>query len=128
MRFVVWVVVNAGAVALAAWLFNGITVTASTPGHRLLTLIAVGVIFGIISSFLKPVLTVLSIPLIILSLGFFLLVLNALMLMLTSKIAGGLGLGFHVDGFWTAVFGAIVISLASMLLEALLPDPDRQPR
>jgi len=47
---------------------------------------------------------------------------NALMLLLTSRLAGTFGLGFHVDGFWTAVFGAIVISIASMVVESLLPD------
>ena len=57
-----------------------------------------------------------SLPLIVLTLGLMLLVVNALMLMLTSWIAGSLDLGFHVDGFWMALWGSIVISLASMIL------------
>jgi putative membrane protein len=54
-----------------------------------------------------------------------LLVVNALMLMLTSAISGGLDLGFHVDGFWTALFGSIVISLASIVLESIFRRADR---
>ena len=68
------------------------------------------------------IVNVLSLPLIILTLGLFLLVTNALMLLLTSKLADTFGLEFHVDGFWTAVFGALVISIASMIVESLLPD------
>ena len=60
-------------------------------------------------------------PLIVLTLGLMLFVINALMLLLTSWIAGQLDLGFHVDGFWTALWGSIVISLASAILEAILP-------
>jgi putative membrane protein len=82
----------------------------------------VGAIFGVITSVVRPIVNALSLPLIILSLGLMLLVTNALMLLLTSKVADSFGLAFHVDGFWTAVFGAIVISIASMILEALLPD------
>ena len=67
----------------------------------------------------------LSIPLIILTLGLMLLVVNALMLMLTSWVAEQLDLGFHVDGFWTALFGSIVISIASLVLESLFPHPRR---
>ena len=59
-------------------------------------------------------LTFLSIPFIILTLGLFLLVINALMLMLTGWLAGELDIGFHVDGFWTAVGGAIVITIVDL--------------
>ena len=80
-------------------------------------------IFGLITSFIRPIVNFVSIPLIVLTLGLMLLVVNALMLMLTSWLAGQLGLGFDVDGFWVALGGSIVISLASMILEALLPKP-----
>ena len=82
-----------------------------------------GVIFGLVTSFIRPIVNFVSIPLIVLTLGLMLLVVNALMLMLTSWIAGQLDLGFHVDGFWVALGGSIVISLASAILEALLPKP-----
>jgi putative membrane protein len=64
-----------------------------------------------------------SIPLIVLTFGLMLLVVNALMLMLTSWISGKLDVGFHVEGFWVALGGSIVISLASAILEALMPKP-----
>ena len=121
MKFVLWLVVNAAALGVAVWLFDGITLTASTTGDRILTLLVVGAIFGVVTSVVRPIVNVLSLPLIIVTLGLFLLVTNALMLMLTSKLADTFGLNFHVDGFWTAVFGALVISIASMVLESLLP-------
>jgi putative membrane protein len=122
MKFVLWLIVNAAALGVAVWMFDGITLTADTTGGRIGTLLVVGAIFGVITSVVRPIVNLLSLPLIILTLGLMLLVTNALMLLLTSKVADSLGLGFHVDGFWTAVFGAIVISIASMIVEALLPD------
>ena len=122
MKFVIWLVVNAAALGIAVWLFDGITLTADTTSDRIVTLLLVGGIFGLITSVVKPIVNLLSLPLIILTLGLMLLVTNALMLLLTSKVADTFGLDFHVDGFWTAVFGAIVISIASMVLESVLPD------
>jgi putative membrane protein len=123
MKFVLWLVVNAAALGVAVWLFDGITLTADTTGGKIGTLLVVGAIFGVITSVVRPIVNLLSLPLIILTLGLMLLVTNAMMLLLTSKVAESLDLGFHVEGFWTAVFGAIVISIASMIVEALLPDP-----
>jgi putative membrane protein len=123
MKFIVWLVVNAVALGVAVWLFDGITLTGNSDGDRIVTLLIVGAIFGVVTSVVRPIVNVLSLPLIILTLGLFLLVTNALMLLLTSKLADTFGLEFHVDGFWTAVFGALVISLASMIVESLLPDP-----
>jgi putative membrane protein len=124
-RFLSWLVVNALALGAAIWLFDGITLRGATTTDRVVTLVVVGSIFGLVSSVVKPVLKVLSLPFIILTLGLLLLVINALMLLLTSWIAGQLDLGFHVSGFWVAVFGSIVISLAGMVLNALMPDGDR---
>jgi putative membrane protein len=123
MKFIVWLVVNAVALGVAVWLFDGITLTGNSDGDRIVTLLIVGAIFGVVTSVVRPIVNVLSLPLIILTLGLFLLVTNALMLLLTSKLADTFGLEFHVDGFWTAVFGALVISIASMIVESLQPDP-----
>ena len=123
MKLIVWLVVNAAALGVAVWLFSGISLTADTTGGRIVSLLVVGAIFGVVTSVVRPIVNLLSLPLIVLTLGLFLLVTNALMLLLTSKLADTLGLGFHVDGFWTAVFGALVISIASMIVESLLPDP-----
>lgn len=123
MRIVVWVIVNVLALGAAVWLLDGITLTGATRNDQIVTLLLVGVIFGVITSFVKPVVQLISLPFIILTLGLLLLVINALMLMLTSAIAKSIGLGFHVDGFWTAVLGSIVISIVSAVVSAVLPDP-----
>jgi putative membrane protein len=121
VKFIIWVAVNALALGFATWLLDGIRVTGD---DQALTVILVALIFGVINAVVAPIAKLLSLPFIILTLGLFLLVVNALMLMLTSWIATQLGLGFHVDGFWTAVLGSIVITLSSWVLEAVLPDGD----
>ena len=123
MKLVTWLVVNALALGAATWLFDGITLDGSSDGDKVLTLLIVGAIFGVITSFVRPIVQLLSLPLIILTLGLMLIVINALMLMLTSWIAEKADLGFHVDGFWTALWGSIVISICSIVLESLFPHP-----
>src|SRR3954466_14486554 len=125
MKLVLWLVVNAAALGVAVWLLDGITLTADTIGGRIGPLLLVGAIFGVITSVVRPIVNLLSLPLIILTLGLMLIVINALMLLLTSAIAGSLDLGFHVDGFWTAILGAIVISIASLLLGVIFPSRAR---
>ena len=127
MRFVTWLVSNAIALAVATWLFDGIWFEGPTHGsaewqEKLVPLLLVALILGVVSAFVKPVLQILSIPFIILTLGLFLLVINAAMLMLTSWLAGQFDIGFHVDGFWTAVGGAIVITIVDWLVDGLIGD------
>jgi putative membrane protein len=122
MRFLVWIIVNVAALGAATWLFDGITLTAANQGDQIVALVVVGAIFGVINSFVSPIVKLLSLPFVILTLGLLLLVINAAALLLTSKIADSLGIGFHVDGFWTAVLGAIVISIVSAVVGAVLPD------
>jgi len=124
MKFVTWLVVNALGLGAAAWLLGDIEVTSGTTGGKIATLLVTGLVFGVISSVVRPIVNLLSLPLIILTLGLFLVVTNALMLLLTSKVADTFNLDYSVQGgFWTAVWGAIIISIASMIVEALLPDP-----
>lgn len=120
--WLVRVVTNALAVAAAAWIFDDITVSGSSDGARVLTLIFVALLFGVVNVFVRPVVAFLSFPLYLLTLGLMYFVVNALMLMLTSWVTGSLDVGFHVDGFWTAVGGAIVISLVSWLVGRALPE------
>jgi putative membrane protein len=122
VRFLVRVLVNALALGVAAWLFDGIDVTGSGPGQRAVTLVVVGVVFGLVNAIVAPIVKLLSLPFIILTLGLLLLVINALMLLLTSALARAMGLGFHVDGFGTAVLASIVISIVSWILSAVLTD------
>ena len=125
MNFLIRVLVSALALGAAAWLFDGIEVVGTDTGEQALTLLGVGLIFGLVNAIVAPVVKLLSLPFIILTLGLMLLLINALMLWLTSEIAQGLDLGFQVDGFWTTVLGAIVISIVSAVLGGILHDGDR---
>ena len=130
MRFLTWLATNAVALAVATRLLDGIRFTGPTQGsaeisHKLVPLLVVAAILGLITSFVKPVLKVLSFPFILLTLGLFLLVINALLLLLTGWVAGRLDVGFHVDGFWTAVGGAIVITVVTWAVDGLVGDRDR---
>jgi putative membrane protein len=122
VNFLLRVVVSALSLGAAAWLFDGIEVVGRDTGKQALTLLAVALIFGVVNAVVAPVVKVLSLPFIILTLGLLLLLINAAMLWLTSAIAQGLDLGFRVDGFWTTVLGAIVISVVSAVLSSILVD------
>lgn len=122
MRFLLWVVVNAFALAVAAGLVRGIRVTGATTQDQVVTLVVVALIFGVVNAVVAPVIKLLSLPFIILTLGLFLIVVNALMLLLTSWLSEQIGFGFVVNGFFTAVIGAVVITLATWVLELVLPD------
>ncbi|WP_031080200.1 phage holin family protein [Streptomyces sp. NRRL WC-3549] len=123
-NFVVKTIANAGALAVAIWLLQDITLTGHSTGSKVLTLIVVALLFGLVNSVVKPVVKLLTLPLFILTLGLITLVVNALMLMLTSWLAGVLDVSFHVQGFWTAVLGGLIISVVSWALDVVLPDED----
>jgi putative membrane protein len=125
VKFLGWLVSNAVALAVAAWLIEGIRFTGPSSGteeikHKLLPLIGVALILGIVSALVKPVLTILSLPIVILTLGLFLLVINAAMLLLTGWLADTLGIGFEVTGFWPAVGGAIIITIVEWFIDKVL--------
>jgi putative membrane protein len=124
MRFLLWVTVNALALAAATLLLDDIRITGDTTTDKVVTLVLVAVVFGVVNAVVAPIVKLLSLPFILLTLGLLIFVINALMLLLTEWLANQFGLGFHVDGFWTAVLGAIIISIAGWVLEAVLPDPD----
>jgi putative membrane protein len=124
MSLIVSLIVNAIALLAAVWLFDGITLTGETDTDRALTLAVVTAIFAAVNSFVRPVVAVLALPLYLLTLGLIAFVINALMLMLTSWISGEFGLGFNVDGFWTALGGSIIISIVVMLLGSMVRDRD----
>lgn len=127
MRFVTWLLTNAAAVAVAAALLDGIWFNGPDHGsaeleHKLLPLLLVALIMGAVSVFVEPVVKLLSLPFIILTIGLFLWVINALMLKLTAWIAGQLDIGFHVEGFWTALLGALVITLVNGFIDIVVLD------
>ena len=122
MRFIVRILAGAVALAVAAALIGGISVGPGTTSERVLTLLAVAVIFGLVNAIVRPIARLLSIPLLILTLGLFTFVVNALMLLLTAWIASQFDLAFEVDGFWSALLGAVVISVVTFAINVLLPD------
>ena len=122
---VIKVLVNGVALWVAALLLTGIRfgLPGDTVGNELVTILVVAAIFGLVNTFIKPVLKLFSLPLIIITLGLFSVVVNALMLQLTSWFADQLNVAFHVNEFfWDAVLGSIVITFVSMILNLILPD------
>jgi putative membrane protein len=117
MRLLLRILINAAALWVAAYFVHGIH--AGGPGSFL----AVAVVFGLVNALVRPVLKLLSCPIIFLTLGLFTLVLNALMLMLTAWASRLLGIDFSVDAFWPSAFlGALIVSLVSTVLSWLVPD------
>jgi putative membrane protein len=117
MPFLIRLLVNAAALWVATQLVPGVTYVGGP-----LPFLAVALVFGVINAILRPVLKILTLPIIILTLGIFALVINGLMLLLTSSLSEALGLGFHVRGFWPAFWGALVVSVVSTVLSLLIRD------
>ncbi len=113
MELVLRLLLNAAALWVATRIVSGITWNGGWVGF-----LGVALVFGVVNAFVKPVLALLSIPFILLTLGLFLLVINALVLWLTSAIAGAVGLGFRVEGFGAAFLGALVVSVVNLVLSA----------
>lgn len=108
--------VNAFAVAVATFLVGGITVHTESLTSTAVTLALVALVFGAVNTLVKPITQFFTSCLIVATFGLFLVVVNALMLMVTSWLAGILGLGWHVDGFWPALWGSLIISVVGMVL------------
>ena len=108
---IVRLLINAAALLAAVWLIPGIHFTGGP-----VKLLGVAAVFGIVNALVRPVLTVLSCPLIVITLGLFTLVINALMLLLTGYLSETWQLGFGVDGFLPALLGGIVIGIVSTVL------------
>ncbi|WP_067451188.1 phage holin family protein [Actinomadura macra] len=124
MRILLKVGITAVALWAATALIHGITVTGDTAGRRALTLLGVAVIFGLVNAIIKPIVKTLGCAFYILTLGLIGLVVNALLLWLTSEVAGRLELPFHVSGFVPAFWGAIVVGVVGWLLHLVLGDDD----
>jgi len=117
MRFVVRLLVNAAALFVATRIVPGVSYSGGVA-----PMLAVALIFGIVNAVIGTISKIVTFPIIILTLGLFILVINGLMLMLTSALPEALGLGFDVRGFWAAFWGALVVSLVSTLLSLFIRD------
>ena len=123
MPFLIRLLVNAAALWVATRVVPGVSFDGGT-----LPFLGVALVFGVVNAFVRPLMQILTFPLILVTLGFFLLVVNGFMLWLTSSLSASLGLGFHVAGFWAAFWGAIVVSVTSLLLSMLIRDPSQTRR
>jgi len=124
MRILVRLVASAIALAVATALVPGIVLLTASTGSKVLTLLAVALIFGVVNAILKPIIKTIGCAFYVLTLGLVALLVNALLLWLTSWVAGELKLPFHITGFWPAFWGAIIISLVGWLLGILIGDRD----
>ena len=115
--FLVRLLINAAALWVATRIVPGVAYEGGW-----LPFFGLALVFGVVNTVVGLFTKILTIPLILLTLGFFLLVVNGLMLQLTSAGAGALGIGFHVNGFWSAFWGALVVSIVSTLLTMMISD------
>jgi len=120
--FAIKTLINAAAIWVAAWIVSGITLSDAGWGHQALTVIAVALVFGVVNFLIKPLVKLFSLPLFILTLGLITFVINALMLWLTSWASDKLDLDFHVEGFWAALLGSLIISVVSWGLNLAFGD------
>lgn len=119
MNLLLRALASAAAVAVAAWLLPGIRAPGGAPA-----VLVVAAVLGVVNALVRPVLKWLSCGLIVLTLGLFLVVINAAMLLLATYLTRAVGYQFYVDTFGSAVLGSLVISAVSFVLSMLLPDGD----
>ena len=117
MHVLLRLLINAAALWVATRLVSGISYTGDG-----VSLFGVALVFGVLNVSIKPILFFLSFPFLIVTLGLFTLVLNAVMLLLTGAASDALGLGFTVDGFGAAFLGGLVVSIVSFVLSLLVPE------
>ena len=110
MNLLLRILITSGLVLLIAHFMPGVHVANFT------TALIVAIVLGLLNIFIKPILVILTLPVTILTLGLFLLVINALMILLCTKIVGG----FSVDTFWTALFFSIILSVLQSIMNGLL--------
>ncbi|MFH1176003.1 MAG: phage holin family protein [Acidobacteriota bacterium] len=108
------------ALVAAAWLVDGIHVE----GSAWMAFALMAVVLGLVNALVRPFLKLLTCPLIILTLGLFTLVINAVSLLLAARIAAALGIGFRVDGFGPAFWGALIVSVVTMVLSLVVKEKE----
>jgi len=120
MRFLARLLVNAAALWVATRIVPGVSYSGGV-----VPMLAVALVFGVVNAVIGTATKILTFPIILLTLGIFILVINGLMLMLTSAMSSALGLGFHVEGFWAAFWGGLVVSVIATALSLVVRDSRR---
>lgn len=120
MRFVIRLVMNSVAIWLTSLLLSGVSLTESQGWDQVLVVGVVGLIFTLVNLIVKPIVSLFALPLTIITLGLFTLVVNALMLLLTSWLTSFTDWGLFVDGFWWALLAALIVSIITGVLNAVL--------
>lgn len=116
-KFILRWVINAVALYLAVFLVPGLNLQGGW-----ISIIWLALIFGLINAFLRPLLKLLTCPLIFLTLGLFTLLINTFLFWLTSQVGQAFGISFTIDGFWAAFFGGLVVTVVSVIMSLILKD------
>ncbi|MEW2377037.1 phage holin family protein [Micromonospora sp. NPDC047812] len=122
MGFLIRLAITAVALWITTLIVPGVEVSGRSGTTTAVTLVVVALIFGVVNAVLKPLIKVFGCVFYLLTLGLFALVVNALLFLLTDRIARALDLPFHVDGFWAAFWGAIVMAVTTWLISVVVPD------
>ncbi|MGV9982304.1 phage holin family protein [Micromonospora wenchangensis] len=122
MGFLIRLVITAIALWVTTLIVPGVDVSGRNGANTVFTLLVVALIFGVVNAVLKPVIKVVGCVFYLLTLGLFALVVNALLFLLTDRIARAVDLSFRVDGFWPAFWGAIVMAVVTWLISVAVPD------
>jgi putative membrane protein len=116
VKFITNIIITTLAVIITAWLLPGVKV------DNVITAILVAIVLAFLNTVVKPILTILTIPITFFTLGFFLLVINALMIILADKLIDG----FDVDGFWRALLFSLILSLTTSILNMVAGNSDKK--
>ena len=117
MRFLIRLIITAAALWVAVRFVPGLEYTGSPVG-----LLGVAFVFGLVNAIIRPILFMLTCPLVLLTLGLFVFVLNGIMLWLTGMFSTGLGIGFAVNGIVPAILGSLCVSIVSTVLSIFVGD------
>lgn len=110
MRLILYLLISSFSIFIGSYIIPGVKV------ESLVTILVVAIVLGILNTFLKPILVLLTLPITIITLGIFYLILNALIILLVSAIVPG----FYVSGLWSAILFSVVISIVSFFLSLFL--------
>jgi putative membrane protein len=119
MKLLIRWITSSAALFAAAYLVPGIRVEDPNAWK---VYVIMALILGLVNAIVRPLLSVMSCPLIILTLGFFVLIINGISFLIAAQIASSMGVGFYVDGFWSAFLGALVVSVVSVIINLFIRD------